>query len=520
MGIASIILLVILSIVSLGLIALLRYFRLISKKHIKGLNSWISGFILSFIGLLIVTFGLNLKDQVKILFTVLGYCIFITGSFLTTYSYSIIVSKIKYKYFIGATYVITLALMLLSSIILENDTLFTIVTLAMYIITILVSVYILTKNNNELQKRQWFLQSAILVIVLVVLAIFLLDKILIRENELKILYNTKFSLIIALYVVNIVSSFGVINIFVSDALYGKYTIGGMFERISEFTTTIDLIINYDDEVIKFANKFFYEKFNYTKEETLNLLSFRDLFTDLNMYKTIIFELEHTNEVLEYYVKLKRKEMKPIDTLIAIKRITVKGKNFYVVSIQDITETVKSKNKYEKLSLYDELTMLPNRRRVKDVFNTNVKLNNNFVLLLLDVDNFKVINDTYGHLIGDEVLKIIAKRFNFFNKGNNIVSRYGGDEFVFLLNYESDVVLDSAIYRILSYFKEPFTIKGVTFKSTVSIGGAFYPKDGKTFGTLMDKADNALYKSKKIKGNHIEYNGRKNKPNEFIKYEVV
>lgn len=521
MGIASIIQLVILSIVTLGLIALLFYFRLISTKHIKGLNSWIYAFILSFIGLLIVTFGLNLKEgQIKLVFTVLGYSTFITGSFLTTYSFSTIVNKIKYKYYIGPTYFITIVLMLLSSFIFRSDTMFTIVTLGMYVITLLASLYILIRNKDMIQKRQWFLHSAISVIVLVVLAIFLLDKVLLRNNQLNILYNTRFSLMISLFIANIISSLGVVKVLVSDTLYDKYNLRSMFEHVSEFTTTIDLILNYDDEVIKFANKLFYQKFNYTKDETINLLSFRALFIDLNIYKSIIFELEHTTEVLEYYVKLKRKEMKPIETLIAIKRIIVKGRNYYAVSIQDITETVNTKNKFERLSLYDELTLLPNRRRVKEVFNTNLKLNNDFVVLLLDVDNFKIINDTYGHLIGDEFLKIIAKRFNFFNRGNNIVSRYGGDEFVFILNYESEAVLDGAIYRIMSYFKEPFTIKGITFKATVSIGGSFYPKDGKNFGTLMDKADDALYKSKNVKGNHIEYYGEDKKTINVKKYEVV
>lgn len=120
-----------------------------------------------------------------------------------------------------------------------------------------------------------------------------------------------------------------------------------------------------------------------------------------------------------------------------------------------------------------------------------------VFMIIDIDNFKGINDTLGHLYGDAVLSELALRLKTIFRDTDVVGRIGGDEFiVFMTNISDMEVIKGKIEKILCTFNRSFAEKDVSYKISASVGVAFHPKDGATFSLLMEKADKALYFAKK------------------------
>jgi diguanylate cyclase (GGDEF)-like protein len=118
------------------------------------------------------------------------------------------------------------------------------------------------------------------------------------------------------------------------------------------------------------------------------------------------------------------------------------------------------------------------------------------ILFIDLDKFKDINDTYGHQIGDKVLILTADRLKVFVRGEDTVSRWGGDEFVCILmnfNLEADVV--SLAEKIVDHIAEECEFDGIILSIRATIGIAIYPQDGETANILFKNVDRAMYKLK-------------------------
>lgn len=119
-------------------------------------------------------------------------------------------------------------------------------------------------------------------------------------------------------------------------------------------------------------------------------------------------------------------------------------------------------------------------------------------MLLDFDHFKQINDSYGHLTGDEVLKKVACIFTEICRDTDVISRIGGDEFAILLVHPTDHESAKRVAdRIIASFAEPLMVGGHEIKVTVSIGISMYPNDGDDIEELRKTADLALYKIKSL-----------------------
>lgn len=127
------------------------------------------------------------------------------------------------------------------------------------------------------------------------------------------------------------------------------------------------------------------------------------------------------------------------------------------------------------------------------------------LIFIDVDNFKEINDKYGHLVGDEILRFIAQKILGVFRRTDVVARYGGDEYVIFVSSVSREVLKSKLEQLEEIFREPYRSEKITIYITSSIGASYYPEDGLDFRTLLDKADQALYEAKrKGKNQYVVY----------------
>ncbi|MDA8427752.1 MAG: diguanylate cyclase [Geobacteraceae bacterium] len=171
----------------------------------------------------------------------------------------------------------------------------------------------------------------------------------------------------------------------------------------------------------------------------------------------------------------------------------------------LNQEIALRHKIEKQLRYkathDYLTGLPNRvllfDRMKQAFAFEARHNTLMALMILDLDNFKNINDTMGHLSGDILLKKVAGELQKCIRQYDTVGRLGGDEFVIIVN-DANTIQDIITFadKIRAVFQEPFDVLGQNTYVTTSIGVAVYPLHGSTIETLMKKADMAMYVAKK------------------------
>jgi diguanylate cyclase (GGDEF)-like protein/PAS domain S-box-containing protein len=179
------------------------------------------------------------------------------------------------------------------------------------------------------------------------------------------------------------------------------------------------------------------------------------------------------------------------------------------TIEDITDRKVAEERVLFLAYYDALTGLPNRTLLQDRITTALagarRRKEKLAVLFLDLDRFKTINDSLGHSIGDLLLQEVAARLKGWARGQDTVSRVGGDEFVVVLTsigQESDAAV--AAQRIVSTMSTEFSIRGHSLNITCSIGVSIFPQHGIDGETLIKNADAAMYCAKQNGPNKIQF----------------
>ena len=167
---------------------------------------------------------------------------------------------------------------------------------------------------------------------------------------------------------------------------------------------------------------------------------------------------------------------------------------------DAFEKVNKEKEINYMAFYDDLTKLPNRLLFKDRVMQAIHLaerNNKIIsVIFIDIDAFKTVNDSVGHEGGDRLLVNVSEKLSKLVRKSDTVSRFGGDEFMILLNHLNGTDdIERIIKKILSIFEEPFLIKEQEYFVTASAGVAVYPFDGGDSDTLIKNADIAMYKAK-------------------------
>jgi diguanylate cyclase (GGDEF)-like protein/PAS domain S-box-containing protein len=174
-------------------------------------------------------------------------------------------------------------------------------------------------------------------------------------------------------------------------------------------------------------------------------------------------------------------------------------------LRDISERKIAEEKLEKQAFFDNLTTLPNRQYFNDILQRSFARSQRgktlLAVLFIDLDKFKQINDTYGHIIGDKTLAEAARRMQSVMRAGDFIARLGGDEFsciLYSLNNTDEAI--SIAKRIIAQCAEIFTIENIKFHINASVGIAFNTENVTNYKELLKNADTAMYKAKEQGGN--------------------
>ena len=203
--------------------------------------------------------------------------------------------------------------------------------------------------------------------------------------------------------------------------------------------------------------------------------------------------------------------KPIDVSLTISPVKDVTGNIIGASkiARDITQSKESQARIRYLAHYDPLTGLPNRTlladRMKSAIADAARYSFRFALLFVDLDRFKLVNDSLGHEIGDKLLKIVAERMHSSVRATDTVSRMGGDEFIVLLSQvPSAEVAARVAEKLIEAVSQPYKIEQHELVVTASIGISIYPDDGREAGSLMRSADASMYSAKEAGRNQYQF----------------
>jgi diguanylate cyclase (GGDEF)-like protein/PAS domain S-box-containing protein len=278
----------------------------------------------------------------------------------------------------------------------------------------------------------------------------------------------------------------------------------IFEGIVETIREPLLVLDRDLRVVT-ASRSFYEFFKVKPEETVGqfIYDLGDKQWDISKLRELLetilpqqiafdnYEVEHD------FVTIGRRTL-----LLNARQIEreVGKERIILLAIEDITERKKYEEKIQQMAFHDSLTGLPNRKLLSDrlgIVLAQAKRNKKKVgIVMLDLDNFKDVNDTLGHDVGDILLKAVAERLSGTLRKSDTVARFGGDEFV-LIFPDMEVIEEAiqVVQKIIDRFHKPFLIDTHQLVVTTSIGIAVYPNDGMDEEILMKNADIAMYQAK-------------------------
>jgi len=281
----------------------------------------------------------------------------------------------------------------------------------------------------------------------------------------------------------------------------------IFENIKE-----GILICGADKKILTVNRSFESILGYSKSELIGEKPslFKSGFHDFIFYKKMWQDIKDKGSWKgKVYDKKKSGEMIPIWLNISAIKNNNGEISRYIAVHTSLQEIIKSQKKAEFLAYHDSLTSLPNRLKLESdlEYTINIATRNELEIfvLFIDLDRFKIINDTLGHGIGDELLKIVGNRIKSVLRETDILARMGGDEFIVVLDTSRNKKGAGFVCeKILNIIKEPIIIEGNNLNTTASIGIAVFPEDGRDITSLIKNADTAMYYAKKLGKNNYQF----------------
>lgn len=182
----------------------------------------------------------------------------------------------------------------------------------------------------------------------------------------------------------------------------------------------------------------------------------------------------------------------------------------MVGLQQSVEMAEKKSELHfKMANIDALTGIASRfsilNKITEAISDFSRCPEKFAVLMLDVDKFKLINDTYGHNTGDEVLKFLSAKIGGCLRDSDVIGRVGGDEFIILMKHiRSEEDVEAMIHRIFEAFMTPFVYNDIEILIHISIGICIFPDDAQNLDSLINQADQAMYHAKKTVGSSYSF----------------
>lgn len=261
-------------------------------------------------------------------------------------------------------------------------------------------------------------------------------------------------------------------------------------RMEDFTRRIGLFTRFPPDELKRRFMRWRSVDIAIARNGLLLRGFNELMEQLNrVSREHARVLKHTLTVLNSLIILTL-----IMEVLFIFRPLVQRRNRYH------SELIKSQEEFKRLAHRDTLTGIANRQhlnaKLQQLIEAHSEYQSSFFLALIDLDNFKAINDQYGHNAGDQVLRVVARRLAECARANDFIARLGGDEFTMIfVNMTAKEQVMAIVERLMQSINRPIAWDDKKFFVGVSIGGAFYPDDARDADALMRYADTAMYESK-------------------------
>ena len=282
-------------------------------------------------------------------------------------------------------------------------------------------------------------------------------------------------------------------------------------RVFESTAEGVMITDPERRVLA-INRAFTEITGYGEDEMLGETTdlLRSGRHDASFYQSMYDELAHSGQ-WRGEVWNRRKDGQVYPALLTMSAVldSVGELTHYVGVLRDISDIKRSEERLEYLAHHDALTGLPNRSlfqvRLEQCLQRASRYRREFAVLFLDLDRFKIVNDTLGHPVGDGLLQRVAETLGKQVRSVDTIARLGGDEFVILLE-DVPAARFAAKFaaRIMETFGQPFNVLGHEFFVTASIGISLYPQDGTDSDTLLRHADIAMYQAKNLGRNGFRF----------------
>jgi len=275
-----------------------------------------------------------------------------------------------------------------------------------------------------------------------------------------------------------------------------------FEKIFQASPDAIVISRLKDGRYLEVNERWLELFGYTREEILGHTSLElGIWADPAERPRFVEQVAAHGALQGFETRFRKKSGAIINAVVSADVIDIDGEAHLIVPILDITERKRAEERIQQLATRDALTGLPNRLLLNDRLSLGIsqalRRGGSLAVLFIDLDRFKYINDSLGHVIGDAFLKSVAERLSGIMRQGDTLARIGGDEFVVLL--ENIVAMEDSAgqvaRKILGSFAEPFSVEGHTLSCSCSIGIAVYPSDATDPQMLIRDADTAMYNVK-------------------------
>ncbi len=274
-----------------------------------------------------------------------------------------------------------------------------------------------------------------------------------------------------------------------------------YRRLFETAKDGILLLDSDSGRVTDVNASVVQMLGYSRDHFLNRKLCDVLpFTAIPACRSGLAELQTGESVAFEHWSLEAQNKSPVDVEFTGNVYQVDGSRIVQCNLRDITGRKQAEARIHYMAMHDALTGLPNRMLLQDRLMQAIALacrnHERIAVLMIDLDQFKQVNDSLGHHIGDGLLEAVSGRIKDCLRESDIIARLGGDEFVIALpSVSCDQDIQEVVQKLLTSVVDPFQIEGHEIQISGSIGISQYPSDGGNPGDLLRAADTAMYAAK-------------------------